>query len=35
MSVIDTNVVDVIGTVPDSNLVVLSISDHLEWGTVR
>lgn len=32
MSIIDTEVVDAIGTMPDTNLVVLSISDHLEWG---
>jgi len=32
MSVTDTNVVDTIGTMPDKDLVVLSISDHLEWG---
>jgi hypothetical protein len=32
MSVTDTNVVDMIGTIPDTDLVVLSISDHLEWG---
>jgi hypothetical protein len=32
MSVTDTNVVDAIGTPPDTDLVVLSISDHLGWG---
>ncbi|KVD94720.1 hypothetical protein WS63_03555 [Burkholderia stagnalis] len=32
MTILDSNTVDVIGTLPERNLVVLSISDHLEWG---
>jgi hypothetical protein len=32
MSVADSNVVDAIGTMPDTEIVVLSISDHLGWG---
>lgn len=32
MSIIDTEVVDAVGSLPNTQLVVLSISDHLEWG---
>ena len=31
MTILDTNTVDIIGTLPERNLAVLSISDHLEW----
>lgn len=31
MTILDSNTVDVIGTISDKNLTVLSISDHLEW----
>jgi CRP-like cAMP-binding protein len=31
MSITDTNSVDMIGTVAETNTVVLSISDHLKW----
>lgn len=32
MSVTDANVIDAIGTVAETGVVVLSVADHLEWG---
>ncbi|MDR6496627.1 hypothetical protein J2797_006554 [Paraburkholderia terricola] len=35
MTILDTNTVDVIGTLPEQNPAVLSISDHLEWDDAQ
>lgn len=35
MSISESNIVDMIGTVAEANMVVLSVSDHLKWDELE